>query len=251
MEKFIQTVKQIRNLADQYNELRESGMIDNGKSFLDVNRKSMINIMDKIINKAEHANTGSGVLDAFVRDVVTKYSIHTNNIIVIYHVTNPNSNSWYLMHKTKPANQLCSIHYIFYPLYYMIRRSYGCYQYSDMRWFNRDSPYAHSFYPTLAIADAYFDNKANKNKQDDYIALITSLEQKLITTQEHCNDLENEVAILKAKVLTIVPDPIVYDYEDIKLRIAPFRDELIIVQRTFMRILKAQHALPIAMIAKV
>ncbi len=80
---------------------------------------------------------------------------------------------------------------------------------------------------------------------------ITILKQELSDMTAKYEQVQQEMEILKAKVLTVVSDPIVYDYEDIKSRIAPFRDELIIVQRTFMRILKAQHALPIAMIAKV
>ncbi len=55
--------------------------------------------------------------------------------------------------------------------------------------------------------------------------------------------MQTKLEALEAKVS---PELIKYDYEEIKQRIDPIRDELMIASRIFDRILRSREKLPIA-----
>jgi len=86
----------------------------------------------------------------------------------------------------------------------------------------------------------------NKSKQEQYQLQINNLTQELSESKNKYNQLEQEVVSLRNRIASVIPEPVVYDYEEIKSRIDPFRSELIIVQRTFARIINSRMSIPIA-----
>ncbi len=93
------------------------------------------------------------------------------------------------------------------------------------------------------------------NKRVDYDALTDeirqlkckneALEYQLESKQHELRRLTSKISIIEHSLPTEIVE---YDYEAIKERLNPIRDELNIVQRTFRRIIHAQYKVPIAVL---
>jgi hypothetical protein len=73
--------------------------------------------------------------------------------------------------------------------------------------------------------------------------------KRISTLEQQVKDLQEDNTILKAKLSSIeqaIGLDVKYDYDEISSRIEPYRNELLLTQRIFARILRGRYSLPIA-----
>ncbi len=104
----------------------------------------------------------------------------------------------------------------------------------------------------IITSDNYYTNQQQINTLKNKLIATTDtcnrLTTELIDINKKYNKINNELITLKNRIANVIPEQVIYDYEDIGSRIQSFKDELLMTQRIFARIIKHRMNIPIAQI---
>ncbi len=221
MESYNNYIAIVKKLEDLETELKQV--------FGDYHQQ--IQIMDEVYNIGANPNTGHPLLDALLFNVITLGSYETHSGIVMHTDVKSAKYGWYSnMLNTK----IYSGGWNMKLLKSIIDNKY-----------EKLCPSLHPEYISYCATIAYVSNLKAIHSDSH----IHEFESQIKDLKENIAMLHRENEMLKDKVSLLeeaIGLDIKYDYDEIRSRIEPFCDELLLTQRIFARILRGRYSLPIA-----
>jgi hypothetical protein len=274
INRYTAIVKRLQALDAEVKQVFENGILQSGEARIE-------QIMDEIYTIGKFPNTNSPVLDLFLHQCICYMKVDiggrvkTDDVKVDYGATFPMlgwRNGLRFCIKNKSLDYVNLQTTLLNPIQMLLN--------DDVMEIDSNEPYAKSYGAALlyisTVKAQYANDPTNRivklekrintfdaDKIAERIAQLakqytelqkdnTMLKTKLssiATLEQQVKELQEDNTMLKAKLSSIeqaVGLDVKYDYYEIYSRIEPFRNELLLTQRIFARILRGRYSLPIA-----
>ncbi len=241
MEKFVEALEKIRDLMEEFRQVHEAGMVkmqDGSMGMLESSQQKIGEIADEIYNIGDKIDTGDKMLDWFLVHMVCFTMNDTKR------VNSPDVAEWhkymrqglsgndYQWLKTTNLGMLLQLLSFDENTFHAVEQL-----------LTRTSRIARLYPVVFAMTRSYLDQRASEARRN---AKVSELEQQLEASHADVSTLRQEVAILRDRIKDVIPEPVVYDYEELRARIRPFKTDLLVLQRIFIRMIRKNLAIPVA-----
>jgi len=249
MDKFIKIVDRISQYANAMDILKKSGIVvshvTGERSFIESHKDQIIAMLDIIYNIGKNPDTGNRILDAFLNDILTKTTIriqgyHSVVILDIKKAYQTNTRCGWYAHCIESLNNDGSLLSIFNEALSILNYVTNPELFNDISIDLELRSFKYSFYPALTISEEYYFHKEKHQLE------IDEFNHKLSIVYDKYLRLKQEVDSIKNRIAIAIPEFVIYNYDEIKTHIDPFRHELLITQRIFARNIKIRSNLPVA-----